>query len=241
MRTQSTEEVLKNERDRVKEVYRFAEWAGKVKKSGLIEALVIDPAILGNLGKVQVLTPANARSTNLGLILRGPEDHPILLVAVLRLESPLAAHELLVSDIAGSTAPQPSSKRVRQGPEAEIGDVCFLPNGKWRPKGNDTPVLGLLTFSRNNVYVRLDQREEGKAEYWDLLEIAKRIDQRLLEALPKEEAKPPAAEKAKESSGGAPPAPAKGTQPPEKQPPAKTDPPKESPPPAAETPPKGTP
>lgn len=199
---------------RFRQIYEFEKWGGKVKRPGFVAALNLREEMFDGQGKARVLMPQDNRSDRFGILLLGDEKTANAVVSVSRFDAPLAAHESLMEYFTFCcTAPPPVFTRVTDGPAAEIGDVCFVPTGKWRPAEGRDAVLATLLFTRNNVYVRLDQRQGGKERYHDLVDLARRIDERLLEALTPEEPKPPDAKtpsspSATDQPPAAPPAPA---------------------------------
>jgi len=189
--SQGSDDLRDRIRAKMKEPYRFAEWGGKVKRPGLVGALDLDPNDFADLLGVDPAPVPRLAKEELQLRARRPNESAHIRGQIYRSESALAAHLAILDYFGACSAMPPVFKRVTQGPLADVGDVCFVPVRDWIPKGQDAPVLGIVAFARNNVYVSLHQHVEGKQAPWDLVALAKRIDARLLDALPKEEAGTP--------------------------------------------------
>jgi hypothetical protein len=125
---------------------------------------------------------------SLNLKREGGPGHASISISISRLESPSAAKEAMVSYWAVCSAPLPMFKQAEERPLSEVGDVCYVPTREWVPEEGTEPVLKMVMFCRNNVYVRLGQSVRGTQQPWDLAPIAKRIDDRLVASLPEEKA-----------------------------------------------------
>jgi len=167
-------------RERLKPAYEFDTWAGKTKREGELRTLKFTGSDFADLGTARLESPEGKREREFGLRLSAGKKMPHLTVRVYRMDSALAVHESLLDHFTRCALPPPVYRRATKGPAARIGDVCFVPTGEWRPTEGKGPVVMTLLFARNNVYVKIGQYEEGKEEYWDLVPIAKRIDDKIV-------------------------------------------------------------
>jgi len=198
--------LLERDLDRLKAIYAYSEWAGKTKMEGLVAALKFDAQTFADLGAVQAIEGKENRFSI--LIRRDAKTLDLeLRVEVSRMESALAVHEDIMHYFALCSRLPPVYKRPTEGELVQVGDVCFVPNFEWVPKGSDKPILGVVLFARNNVLIRVNQWGEGKQTYWDMAAIAKRIDKQVVEWLPKPRDK----DQAKPKTETASPAPAGAT------------------------------
>jgi len=192
--------LLEKDLDKLKVIYAFAEWGGKTKMEGLVAALNFDAKTFGDLGVVETI---HKTASLFQIVIRLDAITPRLEVTVIRAESALAVHENIMAEFSLNSRPPPAFKRPAGGELSQVGDVCFVPSAEWTPKDFDKAVLPRVYFARNNVYVKVDQLEDGKKTYWDLAAIAKRIDKQIIEWLPKPRVEKPATKaKAEPNDGG---------------------------------------
>ena len=172
---QAPKENVRAERTRrYKELYKFEEWAGKVKEPG---------KSFGDLSKAE-MTIVRTLPNYLRLEMSAGPDKPRLTVEVHRTESPLAAAEGLIGMLENFTFPPPVFK---PSTDEGVGDVCFLPINLWHPEGFEEAVMPSMFFIRNNIIVDVDQMQEGKTSPWDLVEVARAIDSLFMVSLPLED------------------------------------------------------
>jgi hypothetical protein len=166
-------DLLQEHANRIKKVYDFNAWAGKVK---IVNKRIdkLEPNFLDAFSeKTKIYTD---KKTGLGV------DIDIGIK-----EDAMAAHAGIINFFAVCAAPPPVYKRADPNDPnnpLNIGDVCFYPIRPWIPKKCGKPVLRSLIFCRNNVLVLLRNFDgEDEKEYPNLREIALFIDRKLLDSL----------------------------------------------------------
>jgi len=174
---------------RVKDAYRFQDWAGKTKMLNKeIRELRISPDAFRAISSKTTVSPSGltkARSVNLYVL---DSSSQLNVRAYMGVFGTVAqAHESVISHFARCTAPMPVYRRVdptdATDPLHEIGDICFVPSTPWVAR-NGKPVLRSLLFCRNNVSVILrPELPDDAGLYPDLGKLALLIDAELIDGL----------------------------------------------------------
>jgi hypothetical protein len=173
----------KDNMDRIKKVYEFEKWAGKVKNQNLrIEKLEIDPNIFDIFSSGKRIIRVNSKEITLSF--KDKKTDLDVKIDILLCSDSNEAHKNIIEFLSVSSAVPPTAKRINPNEPnnpLNIGDVCFVPINQWFPGKSKKPALYDLIFTRNNAFVILrNSNDETKEEYPDLGEIAKFIDKKLI-------------------------------------------------------------
>ncbi len=179
--------VPKESIDRLKKIYEYDKWAGKVKDPNKrIDKLEIDPNFFDSISKKHtIFTNTKDRERQLDLNIIDKNTGLEVSIDICVANDPIKAHNTIINHLSLITAPPPVFKMVdANDPNTslnKLGDVCFIPISQWIPEKSKKQVIRTILFCRNNVSVTLrNSNDETKSEYPDLGEIARLIDKKLI-------------------------------------------------------------
>ena len=172
----------------IKRHFEFSEWRGTVKvPDRRIARITIEAADLAQYGEIRISTPVEQREDELTFNILGDENTSGVSVDISLHEDALEAQEWLVRGFQAVSAPLELYEKATEGGPMDIGDVCIFAKESTPPPGtvqvNGRPYCAVIMFTRNNVLVTIrNNPEEGKA-YADIIELARYIDQKLVDSL----------------------------------------------------------
>jgi hypothetical protein len=174
--------IPKEDMDRIKKIYGFDKWVGKVKdKNKTVEKLDIDPNYFDSISKGKKLIRVKSEEWTISIKDKKTDLDVEIDISVVKDE--MAAHTNVINFLALCTAPPPVCKRIDPNDPnnpLNIGDACFTFAHKASQK-NKKEILRILMFCRNNVNVMLRNLDDDtKTDYPDLGEIARFIDKKLI-------------------------------------------------------------
>jgi hypothetical protein len=176
----------KEDMDRMKKIYEFDKWAGKVKvPNKRVDKLEIDPNYFKTLSKeIKIDTAMTEKERRLVFNIVDKDTDLSVDIDIAVVKDELTAHTNILNFLSLCTALPPVCKRIDPNDPnnpLNIGDACFVFGHKVNQK-NNKGVISILMFCRNNVNVMLrNSDDDTKTEYPDLGEIARFIDKKLIE------------------------------------------------------------
>lgn len=170
----------------IKELYRFSEWADVVKiPNKLYTKLPVKEEDFKQYGEIKVFTSEKERDRSLRISLLGNQRTSSVSISISLHASPLEAKGSIINEFSLVTFPGAICQRAEKGNKMDIGDVCFSSIRNEAPVGahgkTTAPFMQRLYFTRNNISVRIINNAEENKQYLDIAELAKFIDQRLVE------------------------------------------------------------
>ena len=171
----------------VNKAYRVKAWKGKTKEQyETLDRTGMDAKFFSKFSKKTTIhTKKSERDKILSLRIQDIASDLPVKIKVHTAESPSAAHEMMIKNMALATAPLPVYQQADPNDPNDpmnIGDVCFYPVTSWVPKQYGEPVLRELRFCRNNLFVHLQNfTGEDSPKYPDLQNVALLMDEKILD------------------------------------------------------------
>jgi hypothetical protein len=193
-------QIPKEAMDRAKKAYKFEKWEEKVKfPEKEINRLDFGKDFYNNFSNEnRILTSENDKYKQSRITLKDKKTNLVNIdVKFLFVDTPKEAHEGMLNNMAYSTHSLPAYREydpndpnlvyfrnTKDSNLPVIGDICFIPINLWKPKNSKIPVINLLWFCRNNILVEVRiNAPEDQREYPNLIELAAKIDRKLISIL----------------------------------------------------------